>query len=146
VVALSLILTLELLIRLTMRSSLISTLLLAAVAIATPIDETSKSTIKEASASRDASAGAADCKPIIMLYARGTWEPGSPPSQVAAPLIKALNAKYPGKVDAQIVLYDGGATGYLTGGSTEGTQKMEQMTNAAVQQCPNAKIVLIGYR
>jgi len=128
-----------------MRSSLISTLLLAAVSIAAPLDETSKSTIERASASHDTSVSAADCKPITMIYARGTWEPGTPPSQVAAPLIKALNEKYPGKVDSQIVIYDGGASGYLTGGSTEGTQKMEQMTKAAVQKCPNSKILAVGY-
>jgi hypothetical protein len=88
----------------------------------------------------------AECKPIIMIYGRGTWEPGSPPSQVAAPLINALGAKYPGKVEAQIVQYNGGATGYLTGGSVEGIKAMEQMTKAAVSRCPNSKILMVGYR
>jgi len=81
-----------------------------------------------------------------MIYARGTWEPGSPPNQVAAPLIKALETKYPGKVDARIVIYDGGASGYLTGGSMEGTSTMEKMTKEAVSQCPDSKLLMIGYR
>jgi len=128
----------------TMRFSLISVLLAAATAIATPIDAANKLTGEKASSS-SYSNDLADCKPLIMIYARGTWEPGTPPSQVAAPLIKALGVKYPGRVESQIVQYDGGASGYLTGGSTEGIQKMEQMTKAAVSRCPNSKFLLVGY-
>jgi hypothetical protein len=82
-----------------------------------------------------------------MIYARGTWEPGTPyPTQVAAPLIKALNERYPGKVDAQIVQYNGGASGYLTGGDSAGTRKMEDMAKAAVQNCPQSILLMVGYR
>jgi hypothetical protein len=128
-----------------MRSSLISVLLFAATTVAAPLDAANKSTSEKTSSSGD-SITLADCKPIIMIYARGTWEPGSPPSQVAAPLIKALGSKYPGKVESQIVQYDGGASGYLTGGSVDGIQKMAQMTKAAVSKCPNSKLLMIGYR
>jgi hypothetical protein len=128
-----------------MRSSLVSILLFAAITVAAPLDATNKSTSEKTSSSGDSNA-LEDCKPIIMIYARGTWEPGTPPNQVAAPLIKALESKYPGKVESQIVQYDGGATGYLTGGSTDGIQKMEKMTKAAVSKCPNSKLLMIGYR
>ena len=82
-----------------------------------------------------------------MIYARGTWEPGTPiPSQVGAPLDKALQARYPGKLATQIVLYDGGAAGYLSGGDPKGTRLMINMTTAAVRNCPNSKILMVGYR
>jgi hypothetical protein len=122
-----------------MLCSLISGLFLAAAAAAAPLDAT------KAFASLDSTASAA-CAPIIMIYARGTWEPGTPPSQVGAPLIQALATKYPGKVESQIVQYNGGATGYLTGGSVEGIRAMERMTRAAVMRCPGSKILLVGYR
>ena len=112
-----------------MRSFLLS-FLAAQAAIAAPLE----------------SATAQQCKPIIMIYARGTWEPGTPPSQVAAPLIKALERQYPGKVDAQIVQYSGGASGYLTGGDSAGTRKMEDMAKQAVQRCPNSALLMVGYR
>jgi cutinase len=131
-----------------MRISAVSWLLLAATAIAVPYNAPTPTTnipitptIKHVS-----SGNLADCKQVIMIYARGTWEPGSPPTQVAAPLIKALQAKYPGQLEAQIVIYDGGATGYLTGGDKAGTDEMERMTKAAAAKCPTSKLVLIGYR
>jgi cutinase len=124
--------------------SLIGSLLIAA-AIASPFDTTRISASDGAFADLG-NVASADCKPIIMIYARGTWEPGSPPSQVGAPLINALGAKYPGKVESQIVQYNGGATGYLTGGSVEGIRAMEQMTKAAVSRCANSKILMVGYR
>jgi cutinase len=128
-----------------MLCSLVSGLLLVAATVAAPLDATKDSASEEAFASLDSTASA-DCTPIIMIYARGTWEPGSPPSQVGAPLINALGARYPGKVDAQIVQYNGGASGYLTGGSVDGIRKMEQMTKTAVSKCPNSKILMVGYR
>jgi hypothetical protein len=116
-----------------------------AATIASPLDTTRHSARFEAFTGLG-DAASADCKPIIMIYARGTWEPGSPPNQVAAPLINALGVKYPGKVEAQIVQYNGGATGYLTGGSVEGIRAMEQMTKSAVSRCANSKILMVGYR
>jgi len=121
-----------------MHSSLVSVLLFAAAVFAAPLDTANES-------SSDNSNASGDCKPIIMIYARGTWEPGSPPNQVAAPLIKALDAKYPGQVDARIVEYSGGATGYLTGGDVAGTTLMEKMTKDAVSKCPDSKLLMIGY-
>src|SRR5258708_7282032 len=118
-----------------MQSFLISMLLFAATALAAPLDAAEFMT-------NDKGRAAAECKPIIMIYARGTWEPGTPPNQVAAPLIKALSVPYPGKVEAQIVQYDGGASGYLTGGSADGTRTMEQMTKAAAQRCPDSKLLM----
>jgi cutinase len=128
-----------------MHSHLISILLFAAAAIAAPLDAANQFSGPAVAASDNVEAGG-PCKPITMIYARGTWEPGSPPSQVAAPLIKALEVKYPGKVEALIVEYDGGASGYLTGGSVDGTQKMEKMTKEAASRCPDSKILLVGYR
>ena len=86
------------------------------------------------------------CKPLIMVYARGTWEPGEPPSQVAAPLIKALEREYPGKLDFRNAKYDGGASGYLGGGAKEGIDKMTEVITRAVASCPKSALLLIGYR
>jgi cutinase len=81
-----------------------------------------------------------------MIYARGTWEPGEPPSQVAAPLLKALEKTYPGKIDFRNAKYDGGASGYLGGGAQSGIDEMTKVTTRAVTSCPNSTLLMIGYR
>lgn len=86
------------------------------------------------------------CKPLIMVYSRGTWEPGEPPSQVAAPLIKALETQYPGKLEFRNAKYDGGASGYLGGGAKEGIDKMTEVITRAAASCPNSGLLIIGYR
>jgi len=81
-----------------------------------------------------------------MIYSRGTWEPGEPPNQVAAPLLKALDRVYPGKIDFRNAKYDGGASGYLGGGAQEGIDRMTDLTMRAVANCPNSALLMIGYR
>lgn len=130
-----------------MRSFLASALL-AATAVAAPI-ESNKAATSEMVSLSNASAPNMACKPIIMLYARGTWEPNKPgteiPKQVADPLLKTLEQIYPGKIEFRNVKYDGGAIGYLSGGDGAGTRKFESMTKEAANGCPNSALLLVGY-
>ncbi|KAI5820869.1 cutinase [Pyronema omphalodes] len=86
------------------------------------------------------------CAPIIVIFARGTTEPGNVGDDVGPSFFDALLKLRPGKVVIQGVNnYKADIWGYLAGGSEEGAQDMAKSVDRAVRQCPQSKIVLSGF-
>jgi len=87
------------------------------------------------------------CKPIVVIFARGTWEPGggSGGMLVGDEFISKLKRKFPGKVSSQGVAYGASIGGYLTGGSEGGAATMARMIEQTSKACSSAKIVAGGY-
>jgi hypothetical protein len=96
---------------------------------------------------RMSNAPSADCKPITVIFARGTMEPSPAPGLLTGyPFVQALKAKYGGsKVDVQAVQYGASIAGYLEGGDPKGAQAMAQMIKKEVQACPKTSILMGGY-
>jgi len=90
---------------------------------------------------------AVSCKPIIVIFARGTWEPGPAPGMLVGYWFgQDVEKKYPGKVAVQSVKYDASNGGYLSGGSASGGKTMAKMVENTASSCPNSKIIMGGYR
>jgi hypothetical protein len=92
------------------------------------------------------SVGPISCKPLIIIFARGTFEPPPAPGLlVGHSFTSAVQAEYPGKVAVQAVKYGAGIMGYLTGGDAAGSKTMAQMVENTASKCPNSRIVMGGY-
>ncbi|KAK7722883.1 hypothetical protein SLS57_004736 [Botryosphaeria dothidea] len=88
------------------------------------------------------------CKPIMVIFARGTTEVGDLGTVAGPPFQTALNAKFPGQVSMQGVpapAYPADVPGYLAGGSATGASKMAEMVKDAATNCPDARIIMSGY-
>lgn len=87
------------------------------------------------------------CADVVLLFARGTNNPGNIGSTLGRPLFEAMEAGLEESVIAQGVLpYPATKAGFLCGGSRTGVKSMVRLTFLAVRQCPKAKIVLAGFR
>jgi hypothetical protein len=88
----------------------------------------------------------ADCKPIIIIFARGTFEPPPAPGLLVGYwFTQDVQKKYPGKVAVQSVTYKAGIGGYLSGGDADGAKTMAKMVEDTVKSCPKSRIVMGGY-
>ncbi|ESZ98878.1 hypothetical protein SBOR_0736 [Sclerotinia borealis F-4128] len=86
------------------------------------------------------------CKPVIMIFARGTNEDGNVGTIAGPPLFTDLRAALTtAKISVQGVAYSANVFGYLAGGDTEGSKTLASLTNQASTKCPSAKLVLGGY-
>ncbi|KAM3074979.1 hypothetical protein ACMFMG_007558 [Clarireedia jacksonii] len=86
------------------------------------------------------------CKPVIVIFARGTNEDGNVGSRVGPPLFTQLRSKLgTSKVTVQGVDYSANVLGYLAGGDSAGSSTMASLINSASTKCPSAKLVLGGY-
>ncbi|KAH8155087.1 uncharacterized protein LAJ45_00096 [Morchella importuna] len=86
------------------------------------------------------------CAPVIVIFARGTTEPGNVGDDVGPYFFDALAALKPGKVAVQGVNnYPADVWGYLGGGSDTGAADMAASVAKAATQCPGSKIVLSGF-
>jgi len=87
------------------------------------------------------------CNDVIIIFARGTGAEGNIGFGLGPSFIAKVEAALPGRVIAQGVLpYAADLIGYLQGGSAEGGRSMKALTERAAKQCPDAQIVLSGYR
>lgn len=87
------------------------------------------------------------CAEIILIFARGTGNPGNIGTSLGYPLLEAMRDGLNQTVIAQGVLpYPAKAIGYLKGGSTEGVDSMVTLTYKARCQCQNSGLVLAGFR
>lgn len=87
------------------------------------------------------------CAPIIVLFARGTTEPGNVGDDVGPFFFDQLLALRPGKVIVQGTNdYPATILDYLFGGSDTGAFFMANQVVKAASQCPTSKIVLSGFR
>ncbi|PWW77665.1 Carbohydrate Esterase Family 5 protein [Tuber magnatum] len=85
------------------------------------------------------------CNDIIVIFARGTTEPGNVGDDVGPSFFDALAALEPGRVIVQGVNYPADILGYLQGGSDSGASDMADLVGRAASQCPDSKIVLSGF-
>lgn len=85
------------------------------------------------------------CKPITVIYARGTGESGNVGSVAGPPFFSALDSAFgAGNVAVQGVDYAATAAGF--GGDPAGNSKMAGLVGTAVSKCPKTQIVVSGYR
>ncbi|KAM0320124.1 hypothetical protein ACHAO8_000719 [Botrytis cinerea] len=86
------------------------------------------------------------CKPVIVIFARGTNEEGNVGQDVGPYVFTDLRAALTAaKVTVQGVEYSASVLGYLVGGDSAGSTSMANLTNYASTKCPSAKLVLSGY-
>ncbi|EOD52601.1 putative cutinase protein [Neofusicoccum parvum] len=90
--------------------------------------------------------GAANCKQMMVVFARGTTEPAPIGLIAGPPLQTALQGKVgAGNLDFQGVDYPADVAGFLAGGDAGGSKNMAQMVTQAVADCPNSDVVMVGY-
>jgi Cutinase len=93
----------------------------------------------------------AACPRAILIFARGTFEPGglnNLGSLVGGPFFSALRAAIPG-IQGTGVNYSNDVFGYLigyVGGTTPGSSIMAKQLQDKVAECPGIKIIAGGYR
>ncbi|KAF7906579.1 hypothetical protein EAF00_000858 [Botryotinia globosa] len=86
------------------------------------------------------------CKPVIVIFARGTNEEGNVGQDVGPYVFTNLrSALTTAKVTVQGVDYSANVLGYLAGGDSGGSNTMATLINSASTKCPSAKLVLSGY-
>lgn len=87
------------------------------------------------------------CKPMMVVFARGTTEGGNVGSVVGPPFSDALSsAMGAGNVAFQGVDYPASIPGFLAGGDANGSKSMAQTVTQTIQKCPNSSVVMSGYR
>ncbi|KAK4690323.1 cutinase, partial [Lecanoromycetidae sp. Uapishka_2] len=88
----------------------------------------------------------AECKPVTVIFARGTLELGNVGSITGPPFFEALAATIGGDNFAvQGVDYPATIEGYLEGGDPGGAATAAALLEQAATQCPGTQIVLSGY-
>ena len=87
-----------------------------------------------------------ECKPVTVIFARGTIELGNVGSLVGPPFFNALDVAIGAEnVGVQGVDYPATIEGYLEGGDPGGAATTAQLLEQAASQCPDTQIVLSGY-
>lgn len=87
-----------------------------------------------------------NCAQNIVIFARGTTEAGNVGSLTGPPFFQALAQQVgPENLAVQGVEYPANVQGFLAGGDANGAQTMAQLTQQAVQQCPQSKVIISGY-
>ena len=129
---------------------------LVASTLAAPVNETSRGFAKMRELSLDASKPQRSsatrndldlCRPVTVIYARGTVEAGNVGSLAGPPFFSALDMVLgEARVGVQGVDYAASIFGYLSGGDSGGADKLASLTEAAAAKCPETQIVLSGYR
>lgn len=86
------------------------------------------------------------CKPITVIFARGTIEPGNVGDLVGPPFFNDLDDLIGAdNIAVQGVDYSATIVGYLAGGDPGGAQTTADLLNQAASNCPDTQIVLSGY-
>ena len=87
------------------------------------------------------------CRPVTLLFARGTVELGNVGSLAGPPFFNAFaNMIGDQNVAVQGVDYPATIAGYLEGGDPAGAAEVASLTELAASKCPNTQIILSGYR
>ena len=87
------------------------------------------------------------CRPITVIFARGTIELGNVGSLAGPPFFNALDLEVgASNVAVQGVDYPATIAGYLEGGDKGGAATLAALAEQTATQCPNTQIVLSGYR
>jgi len=91
--------------------------------------------------------GGGACKPMTVLFARGTTELGNMGSVAGPPFVTALGAMMGGaaNIAVQGIEYPADIPGFLAGGSKAGSALMAKMVGQVRAQCPDTNLVMAGY-
>ena len=87
------------------------------------------------------------CKPITVIFARGTIELGNVGKLVGPPFFKDLHDLMIGadNIAVQGVNYAATIAGYLIGGDPGGAHTTADLLKQAARNCPDTQILLSGY-
>lgn len=90
------------------------------------------------------------CKPVTLIFARGTTEPGNLGTVVGPPLANALISLLGAEqVAVQGANYPADVAGAISGATNpkgaQGAQNMAQFAQQLATSCPSSKVVLAGY-
>ncbi len=86
------------------------------------------------------------CKPITVIFARGTIELGNVGDLVGPPFFDDLDDLIGAdNIAVQGVDYPATIAGYLIGGDPGGARTTADLLNQAASNCPDTQIVLSGY-
>ncbi|CEI39834.1 unnamed protein product [Fusarium venenatum] len=88
------------------------------------------------------------CRPVTMIYARGTTQAGNVGDSAAVgPVLFNNLASRIGlnNLAVQGVTYPANIAGYLAGGDAAGSRTMATLIAQAASQCPSTKIIISGY-
>ena len=87
------------------------------------------------------------CRPVTVIFARGTIELGNVGNLAGPPFFNALDLALGAEnVGVQGVPYPASIIGYLEGGDKGGAAKLAALAEEAASTCPDTQIVLSGYR
>ena|SRR5438105_1576215 len=87
------------------------------------------------------------CKPVTVIFARGTTSPGNVGESTGPPFFKAIaNLTGAANLAVQGVDYPASILGFLQGGDGPGSTTMANLVERAFSQCPTTKVVMSGYR
>lgn len=88
-----------------------------------------------------------ECRPVTVIFARGTIEVGNVGALVGPPFFSALGLAIGDEnVGVQGVDYPATVIGYLEGNDAEGAATLASLIEQAASLCPLTQIVLSGYR
>lgn len=88
----------------------------------------------------------AECKPVTVIFARGTIELGNVGSITGPPFFNALNDLIGEEnIAIQGVDYPADIIGYLKGGDPGGAAQTASLLEQAASECPDTQVVLSGY-
>ncbi|RGP78906.1 cutinase [Fusarium longipes] len=88
------------------------------------------------------------CRPVTMIYARGTTQAGNVGDSAAVgPVLFNNLASRIGlnNLAVQGVTYPANVAGFLAGGDAAGSRTMATLISRAASQCPSTKIIISGY-
>ncbi|KAL4728273.1 hypothetical protein ACLX1H_005015 [Fusarium chlamydosporum] len=88
------------------------------------------------------------CRPVTMIYARGTTQAGNvgDPAAVGPLLFNNLASRIGlNNLAVQGVTYAANVAGFLAGGDAAGSRTMANLIARAASQCPSTKIIISGY-
>ncbi|KAK0122000.1 hypothetical protein ONS95_010267 [Cadophora gregata] len=89
---------------------------------------------------------AGGCKPMTVIFARGTTEQGNVGSLSGPPWFAAIGTAIGTQnLAVQGVDYPADVPGFLAGGDKQGSTKMAQLVMQAMTACPNTAVVMGGY-
>ena len=87
------------------------------------------------------------CKPVTIIFARGTTELGNVGTFAGPPFFNALGHVIgDSNIAVQGVNYPASIAGFLAGGDAGGASTLASLTNQAASKCPSTQIILSGYR
>ncbi|KAF2684876.1 carbohydrate esterase family 5 protein [Lentithecium fluviatile CBS 122367] len=86
------------------------------------------------------------CKPVTILFARGTTEQGNMGTLAGPPFVQAVGQMVGAdQVAVQGIDYPADVAGFLAGGDQGGSTLMAKLVGDVMKACPTTSLVMAGY-